>query len=150
VTDGDHSFMRQAIALAAKQVGRTGDNPAVGCVLVVEGQVVGAEATGVNGRPHAEETALATAAESARGATAYVTLEPCAERSAGGKSCARRLAEAGVKRVVIACADASRFAAGRGQEVLEAAGVLVEVGLLEDEATRLYADYRPRGLERPD
>ena len=88
--------------------------------------------------------------ERARGGTAYVTLEPCAERSAGGTSCAQRLVEAGVQRVVIACADGSRYASGRGREVLEQAGVIVEVGILEGEAARLYADYAPRAVERPD
>ena len=142
--------MRQAIALAAGQVGQTGDNPAVGCVLVVDGVVVDTEATATSGRPHAEEALLIRVGESARGGTAYVTLEPCAERSAGGKSCAQRLVEAGVQRVVIACADGSRYASGRGREVLEQAGVIVEVGVLEGEASRLYAGYAPRAAERPD
>lgn len=142
--------MRQAIALAAGQVGRTGDNPAVGCVLVSEGEVIAAAATGAGGRPHAEEGAIAGADARVQGATAYVTLEPCAERSAGGTSCARRLADAGVARVVIACADASKFAAGRGAQILEDAGVLVEIGLLEDEAAGLYSTYRPRLPERRD
>ena len=142
--------MRQAIALAAGQVGQTGDNPAVGCVLVVDGVVLDAEATATSGRPHAEEALLIRVGERARGGTAYVTLEPCAERSAGGTSCAQRLVEAGVQRVVIACADGSRYASGRGREVLEQAGVIVEVGILEGEAARLYADYAPRAVERPD
>jgi len=150
VTAADQTFMRQAIALAAGQVGQTGDNPAVGCVLVVGGEVVEAQATGATGRPHAEEAVLAKAGERARGATAYVTLEPCAERSAGGTSCAQRLVEAGVARVVIACADPSKFASGRGAQILEEAGVLVEIGILEGEARPLYSTYRPHLPERRD
>ena len=98
-------------------------------------------ATAEGGRPHAEEQCLSAAGALAKGATAYVTLEPCGERSSGGPSCAELLARAGVGRVVIACADPSDKASGRGIERLRAAGVTVEVGLLEDEAAPLYADY---------
>lgn len=140
---GDTRHMRRAIALARPRVGRTGDNPAVGCVLVRDGAVVGEAATAPGGRPHAEEQALAAAGEAARGATAYVTLEPCAERSSGAAACSARLIEAGVAAVVIACDDASAYAAGQGAESLRAAGVLVRSGVLEAEAALLYADYRP-------
>lgn len=136
--------MRRAIALAASQVGRTGDNPAVGCVLVKDGAVIGEGVTGDGGRPHAEETALAAAGEAVVGAIAYVTLEPCAERSNGDPSCSERLAAAGVARVVVACEDASVLAAGRGGERLRQAGVVVETGLLRDEALTLYEGYTPR------
>ena len=136
--------MRRAIALARAQVGLTGDNPAVGCVIVRDGAVIGEAATAQGGRPHAEEQALDLAGD-ARGATAYVTLEPCGERSSGAASCGERLAAAGVARVVIAAADASTLAAGRGVARLREAGVAVETGLLADEAAALYADYRPRG-----
>lgn len=137
------AFMRRAVGLARAQVGRTGDNPAVGCVIVAEGRIVGEGATADGGRPHAEEVALAMAGEAARGAVAYVTLEPCAERSSGAASCSRRLAEAGVARVAAACVDPSRMAAGRGAGVLEAAGVALDVGLLADEAAALLEGYRP-------
>jgi diaminohydroxyphosphoribosylaminopyrimidine deaminase/5-amino-6-(5-phosphoribosylamino)uracil reductase len=139
----DAAFMRRAIALAARNVGATGDNPSVGCVLVKDGAVVGEAVTAPGGRPHAEEQALAAAGDAARGAVAYVTLEPCGARSSGAASCAERLALAGVVRVVVACADASRFAGGQGAERLAAAGIAVEVGLLADEALGLYAGYRP-------
>jgi diaminohydroxyphosphoribosylaminopyrimidine deaminase/5-amino-6-(5-phosphoribosylamino)uracil reductase len=139
----DARFMRRAIALAAARVGRTGDNPAVGCVLARGGAVLAEGATGDGGRPHAEEAALAAAGDDVAGAAAYVTLEPCAERSGGGASCAERLAAAGVTRVVFACADASRYAGGRGAERLRAAGVAVTAGLLADEAQGLYSGYRP-------
>jgi len=140
----DESFMRRAIALAAANVGKTGENPSVGCVLVKAGVVIGEAATAAGGRPHAEEQALALAGEAARGATAYVTLEPCGARSAGGTSCAERLVQAGVARVLVACADPSKFAAGQGSARLAAAGVALEVGLLADEAAALYGGYRPR------
>jgi diaminohydroxyphosphoribosylaminopyrimidine deaminase/5-amino-6-(5-phosphoribosylamino)uracil reductase len=136
--------MRRAIGLAAAQLGRTGDNPAVGCVIALAGEVAGEGATGDGGRPHAEEAALAQAGGRAAGATAYVTLEPCGERSAGGLSCAARLAQAGIAKVVFACEDASRFADGRGAARLRAEGVVVETGLLADEAQGLYAGYHPR------
>lgn len=140
----DDVFMRRAIALARAHVGLTSDNPSVGCVIVHDGAVLGEGVTARGGRPHAEEAALAMAGESARGATAYVTLEPCGERSAGNPSCGTLLVKAGVIRAVIACADRSSFAAGRGLAQLRAAGVAVKVGVLAGEAEELYADYRPR------
>ncbi|MDB5446199.1 MAG: ribD [Phenylobacterium sp.] len=141
----DETFMRRAIALAAAAVGRTAENPAVGCVLAKEGAVVGEGATGEGGRPHAEEVALAAAGSSARGAVAYVTLEPCGVRSSGGASCSERLVRAGVARVVIACEDPSKYASAQGAARLRAAGVAVESGLLGREAQALYAGYRPAG-----
>jgi diaminohydroxyphosphoribosylaminopyrimidine deaminase/5-amino-6-(5-phosphoribosylamino)uracil reductase len=140
----DETHMRRAIALARANVGATAENPSVGCVIVRRGEVVGEGATAPGGRPHAEELALAQAGEAARGATAYVTLEPCALRSSGAPSCSQRLAEAGVTRVLIACDDASVMAAGQGAARLRAAGVAVDAGLLADEAAALYASYRPR------
>jgi diaminohydroxyphosphoribosylaminopyrimidine deaminase/5-amino-6-(5-phosphoribosylamino)uracil reductase len=139
----DLAHMRRAIALARSGLGRTGDNPSVGCVVVADGQVVGEGATAEGGRPHAEDRALAMAGARAKGATAYVTLEPCAARSSGGRPCSELLASAGVARVVIACDDASRFAGGQGAARLRAAGVAVETGLLADEAALLYLRYRP-------
>ncbi|MBS0363903.1 MAG: riboflavin biosynthesis protein RibD [Proteobacteria bacterium] len=136
--------MRRAIALAAPGVGATGENPSVGCVIVKAGAIVGEGATGPGGRPHGEEVALDAAGAAAKGAVAYVTLEPCGERSTGGASCGERLARAGVARVVIAAADASILAAGRGLQRLRDAGIPVETGLLADEAAGLYAAYRPR------
>ncbi len=139
----DEDLMRRAIALAQRHVGLTGDNPSVGCVLARDGAVVGEGVTGEGGRPHAEEAALDAAGPAARGATAYVTLEPCAERSAGGVSCSERLVAAGVARVVVACADPSVFAAGQGAQRLQAAGVAIDLGLLGSEAAPLYAGYTP-------
>jgi diaminohydroxyphosphoribosylaminopyrimidine deaminase/5-amino-6-(5-phosphoribosylamino)uracil reductase len=137
--------MQRAIALARPMVGRTGPNPAVGCVIVKDGTALAEAATAKGGRPHAEEQALALAGERARGAVAYVTLEPCGARSSGAPSCAERLVAAGVTRVAIACeGDPSPHASGRGFERLRAAGVDVEIGLLAEEAAPLYAEYRRR------
>lgn len=141
--------MRRAIALARINVGRTGANPSVGCVIVRGGTVVGEGATGVGGRPHAEEAALDQAGERARGAVAYVTLEPCAERSTGAASCSARLVAAGLARVVVACTDASVLAAGQGLARLHGAGVSTELGLLAEEAAGLYTDYAPRRQAPP-
>lgn len=145
-----HDHMRRAIMLARAGVGETGDNPSVGCVIVKDGVVVGEGATAAGGRPHAEELALLQAGASAAGASVYVTLEPCGERSSGAPSCAQRLAAAGVGEVFVACADASPLASGRGAAFLRARGVAVESGLLQSEAAELYARYAHKSLERPD
>lgn len=137
----DEGHMRAAIEAARANLGKTDPNPSVGCVLVKNGRVLAVAATAPGGRPHAEEQALDKAGAAAKGATAYVTLEPCGARSSGGLSCSERLAAAGVARVVVACADASPYAAGQGGERLRAAGVRLEMGLLADEAKALYADY---------
>lgn len=130
----DAHFMRRAIEVARPHVGLTAPNPTVGCVLVLNDAVLAEAVTGVGGRPHAEEQALEIAGVEARGATAYVTLEPCGARTSGAPSCSELLVAAGVARVVVACRDSSPFASGRGEERFAAAGVPVEVGLLADEA----------------
>lgn len=135
MTNQDAEHMRTAIDAAWIHVGLTAPNPCVGCVIVgADGQVLGEAVTGGGGRPHAEEQVLAALGEKARGATAYVTLEPCGERSAGGKSCSQLLVEAGVARVVVACRDPSPYASGRGMARLREAGLAVEDGLLAEEA----------------
>ncbi len=144
----DEAHMRRAIELARTHLGRTGENPSVGCVIVSDGVVVGEGCTGVGGRPHAEEIALDQAGARARGAVAYVTLEPCGERSSGAASCSQRLVESGVARVAIACPDRSPYAAGRGLERLRAAGVTTDLGLLAPSAGELYAAYDPSNIVR--
>jgi pyrimidine deaminase RibD-like protein len=140
----DFAFMQRALALAQAQTGRTAPNPSVGCVLVADGGVIAQAATGDGGRPHAEEQALAAAGAHARGATAYVTLEPCNQRSAGGLSCTDLLIAAGVARVVFASADPHKLAAGAGVARLRAAGIAVEAGLLGAQADALNADFFAR------
>ena len=130
----DEHFMRQALRLGRYGLGHSAPNPAVGCVLVsAEGHVVGTGFTGQGGRPHAEAVALAEVGEAAKGATAYVTLEPCAHQ---GKTppCAQALIDAGLARVVYAIDDLDPRVDGRGAELLRAAGIEVESGVLADEA----------------
>ena len=124
----DIRFMGRAIALAKARMGQTWPNPAVGCVIVKDGEVVAEAATAPGGRPHAEEQAAPAAGERARGATAYVTMEPCGARSSGRTSCSNFLMDAGVSRVVVAAVDPSPFASGRGVERLKKAGLQVETG----------------------
>lgn len=144
----DLAHMRRALELAAPNVGSTGDNPSVGCVIAKDGLVVGEGATAKGGRPHAEEVALTAAGERAQGAVVYVTLEPCAKRSTGAAACADRLIEAGVTRVVIAARDPHPFASGAGIERLQAAGIQVELGVLEAEARAGNASFFARWERR--
>ena len=140
----DIRFMGRALALARDRMGQTWPNPAVGCVIVHDGEVVSEAATAPGGRPHAEEQAAPAAGDRARGSTAYVTMEPCGARSSGRISCSHFLVEAGVSRVVVAAVDPSPFASGRGVERLKKAGLQVETGLLAAEAAVLYEGYLHR------
>ena len=142
--------MEAAIALGERGRGRTAPNPNVGCVIVREGAVVGRGWTQAGGRPHAEAMALAEAGEAARGATVYVTLEPCAHRSERGPACADLLAEAKPQKVVLAVGDPDPRVDGLGIERLEAAGIQVETGLCAAEAERSMAGFFSRlRLGRP-
>ncbi len=123
----DARWMNLALALGRRGQGRVWPNPAVGCVIVQGGRVVGRGWTADGGRPHAEAVALAQAGAAARGATAYVTLEPCAHRGRAGP-CAEALATAGVARVVAATGDPDPRTAGQGFARLRAAGIEVAVG----------------------
>ena len=119
----DAHFLAHALRFAARGQGRTWPNPSVGCVLVRDGHVLAAARTGDGGRPHAETLALAAAGD-ARGAIAYVSLEPCAHHGAT-PPCAKTLIDAGVARVVIAAIDPDPRVAGRGIAMLEAGGITV-------------------------
>ncbi|MFM2366446.1 MAG: hypothetical protein RIR95_1054, partial [Pseudomonadota bacterium] len=143
MSDQDH--MAHALRLAARGLGRTWPNPAVGCLVVKNGVVLGRGWTQPGGRPHAETMALAQAAEGARGATAYVTLEPCAHH---GKTppCANALIDAGVARVVSAATDPDPRVADRGHAMLRAAGISVTEGVLEAEAVALNEGFFQRIL----
>lgn len=135
-------FMRRAIELARAQHGRTGVNPAVGCVIVsADGKRLSEGATGDGGRPHAEQLALrGVEGKLPPGARAYVTLEPCRERSTGEAACSSRLIEAGVSKVFVAVMDRHPKGSG-GKAAIEAAGIDVEHGFLENEAAALYEDF---------
>ncbi len=141
--DADRRFMSEAIRLGRAMLGLTTPNPAVGCVIVRDNQIIGKGATGRGGRPHAETAALARAGRRARGATAYVSLEPCAHQGLT-PSCARLLAAAGIKRVVIGCLDPYPPVRGRGVRILRSAGVAVTTGVLEDECRRANEGFMTR------
>ena len=137
----DRRMMGRALALARLNQGLTGANPSVGCVLLsADGHVVGEGVTGLGGRPHAEQVALDMANGRAQGGTAYVTLEPCRERSTDETSCANRLVEAGITRVVCAIADPHPTARD-GFAVLRKAGVSVQIGVAQNRAARLYHSF---------
>lgn len=135
--------MQAALALARRGLGNTWPNPAVGCVIVRDGRVVGRGWTQPGGRPHAETEALKRAGAAARGATAYVTLEPC---SHFGRTppCCNALTAGGIARVVVAMRDPDPRVDGRGFDMLRAAGIAVEEGLLEAEARTLNAGFASR------
>lgn len=142
----DVPFMRTALALARRGLGNTWPNPAVGCVIVREGRVVGRGWTAPGGRPHAEARALAEAGEAARGATAYVTFEPCSHHGQT-PPCADALIAAGIARCVVALGDPDRRVDGRGIARLRAAGIAVETGLLDTEAAEAQAGFLTRVRE---
>lgn len=129
----DTRMMDYALRLAEQGIGRTGSNPSVGCVLTQGERVVGVGRTADGGRPHAETQALKMAGDNARGATAYVTLEPCAHHGQT-PPCAEALIAAGVARVIIACLDTDARVAGKGVMMLEEAGIDMEINLLASEA----------------
>jgi diaminohydroxyphosphoribosylaminopyrimidine deaminase/5-amino-6-(5-phosphoribosylamino)uracil reductase len=142
--------MGAAAALGGRGRGRTAPNPNVGCAIVKDGCVVGRGWTQPGGRPHAEQMALAEAGQAAAGATAYVTLEPCAHVSARGGACADALIQAGVRRVVAALRDPWPAVDGRGFERLRAAGIEVQVGPGAAAAARSMAAFLTRQrLGRP-
>jgi len=142
----DLAFMARVLRLARLGLFTTDPNPRVGCVLVHAGEVVGEGYHRRAGGPHAERDALAAAGERARGATAYVTLEPCCHQ---GRTppCTDGLLAAGVRRVVAAMPDPNPLIAGKGLEILKAAGVAVQVGVLEAEARALNPGFIKR-MER--
>ncbi len=136
----DRELMRRALELAARGLGETNPNPAVGCVVAREGRVVGQGWHQRAGGPHAEVAALRQAGTRARGATLYVTLEPCAHF---GRTppCAPLVRDSGVRRVVVAVGDPSPAVRGRGLALLRRAGIAVESGVLAAEAARLNQPF---------
>jgi diaminohydroxyphosphoribosylaminopyrimidine deaminase / 5-amino-6-(5-phosphoribosylamino)uracil reductase len=148
----DVRFMREALSLAENQLGLTTPNPSVGCVIVRGGKIVASGVTAPGGRPHGEAQALIAAGSKARGATAYVSFEPCAH-TGQTPPCANALVDAGIKRVVVACLDPDPRVKGRGIAILKRAGIDVTTGVLEEEAKRLNEGFitritygRPRGI----
>lgn len=142
-TAQDHQFMQRALDLAAKGIYTTTPNPSVGCVLVKNGEIVGEGFHFKAGQPHAERVALAQAGEKAKGATAYVTLEPCSHY---GRTppCALGLIEAGVVKVIAAMQDPNPQVAGKGLRMLAVAGIESAVNLLNDSAEKLNKGFLKR------
>ena len=126
--------MRAALVLAMRGLGRVAPNPAVGCVIVKDGRVIGRGWTQPGGRPHAEAEALGRAGPAARGACAYVTLEPCAHHGAT-PPCAEALIAAGITRCVVAREDPDPRVAGAGLARLRDAGVEISLGTCAEAAT---------------
>ncbi|WEX87514.1 bifunctional diaminohydroxyphosphoribosylaminopyrimidine deaminase/5-amino-6-(5-phosphoribosylamino)uracil reductase RibD [Sinorhizobium garamanticum] len=142
-TREDERFMAAALRLARRNLGLTSTNPSVACIIVNDGTIVGRAVTAPGGRPHAETQALAEAGEKTRGATAYVTLEPCSHH---GKTppCADALVASGVARVVISILDPDERVAGRGVVMLRDAGIAVDIGTLYRDGERALEAYLMR------
>ncbi len=146
----DRRYMAAAIRLSASHLGLTGTNPSVATLIVKDGKIIGRGVTALGGRPHAETEALAEAGEGARGATAYVTLEPCAHH---GRTppCAMALVNSGVARVVGAAADPDPRVSGKGYAMLREAGIEVTEGVLAAEAAAMMSGYLTRTFcKRPE
>lgn len=140
MTVADTRHMAHALALGRRGMGQCWPNPAVGCVIVKAGRVLGRGWTAPGGRPHAEPQALAQAGEAARGATAYVSLEPCSHHGQT-PPCTQALITAGVARVVAAVPDTDPRVSGKGFAALRAAGIAVTTGVLAEEALRDHAGF---------
>ena len=141
----DRRFMEEALRIGDTARGRSAPNPNVGCVIVSPGgRIVGRGATAAGGRPHAEAIALEQAGKRVRGATVYVTLEPCAHQSSRGPACTELLIAARPARVVVALKDADPRTAGKGIRRLRAAGIEVTLGVGRDKARRSLAGWLTR------
>lgn len=141
----DTQFMQLTIALAKTHLGQTAPNPCVGALVVRGNRIIGRGVTGRGGRPHAETIALQQAGAAARGATIYVTLEPCAHH---GKTppCAQAIIDAGIKRVVIATTDPDPRVLGQGVTMLRVVGIDVECGIGKDAADAMHQGFYHRIL----
>lgn len=139
----DERFMRLALALGRRNLGRTWPNPAVGAVIVKDGTILARGWTQPGGRPHAEVEALRRAKKAAQAATMYVTLEPCSHQGQT-PPCADAIIRAGIARVVSAMEDPNPEVAGQGHERLRARGIVVDIGLGADEARRMHAGHTAR------
>jgi len=140
MVNDDTRWMKLALGLGARGLGQVRPNPAVGCVIVKNGRLLGRGWTQPSGRPHAETVALAQAGEAARGATAYVTLEPCAHH---GKTppCATALVAAGIARVICPLEDPDSRVSGNGFQILRKAGIVVETGAMETAAREAHKGF---------
>lgn len=135
--------MHEALRLARTHKGQTGENPSVGCVIVKHGDIIGKGVTAIGGRPHAETQALKMASAAAKGACAYVTLEPCYHTGQTGPCC-QALIDAGISRCVIAAIDPDPRVNWRGAAKLQEAGIDTLVGCLEEEAADIMDEFFKR------
>ncbi len=142
----DEAFMKSALNLATRGLGNVWPNPAVGCVIVKDNTVIGRGWTQPGGRPHAETEALARAGDAAQGATAYVTLEPCAHHGQT-PPCAQALIDAGIARVVIALEDPDERVSGNGIKMLKTAGIEVTQNICRQEALEINEGFFLRILK---
>ena len=145
--NADLRWMDYALRLGRRALGTTADNPSVGCVIVKDERVIGVGWTQPGGRPHAETEALRMAGEAAKGATAYVTLEPCAHHGRTGP-CAEALAKAGVVRVLTAVEDPDPRVSGGGYAILRTAGITVVTGLCAEQAKRDLGGFLTRIVKK--
>jgi diaminohydroxyphosphoribosylaminopyrimidine deaminase / 5-amino-6-(5-phosphoribosylamino)uracil reductase len=149
VNGTDKRYMALALSLGRRGLGQCWPNPSVGCVIVRDGRIVGRGTTSPGGRPHGESNALAQAGDLARGATAYVSLEPCAHHGET-PPCAEALVRAGISRVVVAIEDSDPRVAGQGFKILRQHGIDVHTGVLAETAARDHAGFFQRTeLGRP-
>lgn len=139
IAGDDRHFMIRALALAEGGLGRVAPNPSVGCLIVKDGQVIGEGRTQDGGRPHAEKIALDMAGDKAKGATAYVTLEPCYHDDRS--SCSSYLIEAGIAKVVVGCRDQNPAIWGRGISALKQSGINVVEGVMEKECAAINRGF---------
>ncbi|WP_293006579.1 bifunctional diaminohydroxyphosphoribosylaminopyrimidine deaminase/5-amino-6-(5-phosphoribosylamino)uracil reductase RibD [Nitrosomonas sp.] len=146
-SSADYAFMSHALRLAEKGLYSTTPNPRVGCVLTLHDQIVGSGWHEKAGQPHAEINALASASEKTRGATAYITLEPCSHY---GRTppCVNALIDAGIAKAIIAMEDPNPMVCGRGCALLEQAGITVQKGLLQTQAQALNAGFITRMTDK--
>jgi diaminohydroxyphosphoribosylaminopyrimidine deaminase / 5-amino-6-(5-phosphoribosylamino)uracil reductase len=142
-TDVDRVYMQTAIGLAERGIGQTWPNPSVGCVIVADNKVVGRGWTQRGGRPHAETEALRRAGEATRGATAYVTLEPCAHQGET-PPCAQALIDSGISRVVVALEDPDPRVNGGGLQMLRDAGISIDIGVGQVQADAVTSGFLKR------
>lgn len=148
-TAHDTEMMLKALALAEKGLGSVAPNPSVGCVIEKDGEIVGSGWTQPGGRPHAETVALTGAGDKAKGATVYVTFEPCSHHGQT-PPCAAALIDAGVARVVVAITDPDERVSGQGNDMLRDAGIELELGVCADEALWLNDGFiKSKTEQRP-
>ena len=145
--DKDHYFMRKAISLARRGIGRTAPNPSVGCIIVKNGKIISKSRTEDGGRPHAEQNILDyISSDKIVGGTLYTTLEPCCNITSGHISCTEKIIQSGVKRVVIGTYDPNPRINGRSILKLKKNNIDVVYGILEDECREIISGFRKRIL----